>query len=91
MEQALKEIGDFCVRRKRVITFDSAGDVWFEGRLYTATKLAAEIKKDDQRVCHEELVAGVRKFVHLEVGNKLEVGQHLAILLKASEACLSQQ
>ena len=96
MEQAIRKIRDFCMRRKVCVRFDTDGTMWHghpkdEKTNCTIQGLATKIKNDDQRECHKELVAGVRKFVRLEVGNKLEVGQHLAILLKASESCLAQQ
>ena len=90
MEQGIRTIRDFCIRRKVCVSFDADGTIWHghpadEKMNCTIQGLAAKIKNDDQRVCHEELVAWIRSQKFAPDGSPLDV------LLKASEECLSQQ
>lgn len=85
MEEALRKILDFCERRNKEIFFDDHGQIRLNGDTLTVQELAAEINKDEQRRCHEDLVARVRnQIVPLD-------GSVLDVLIKASESSLAQQ
>lgn len=85
MKQALRTIADFCVRRNKDIFFENDGQIRLNGDTHTVQELAAEINKDEQRRCHEELVTWMRQELTITDGNTLDE------LLKASEECLAQQ
>ena len=89
LEQGIKKISDFCVRRKERIKFDPDG--WIRRQIshgtnypYTSEEFANIINDDDQRVCHKELVTWMRSELTIEDGNALDER------LKASEASLAQ-